>query len=111
MYGIRLSGFLLIREIKNIAYRKTLKEATKHEKYMPIIVLIIIWLCVSVLYTAQLSPMLYRYVNGAKNLLIPLIGAAISTFGFVLETIADAQKNCTKEKTPLTWLLLKGFIL
>ena len=27
-YGIRLSGFLLVREIKNAAYRKTLKEAT-----------------------------------------------------------------------------------
>ena len=28
VYGARLSGFLLVREIKNAAYRKTLKEAT-----------------------------------------------------------------------------------
>jgi hypothetical protein len=31
IYGFRLSGFLLIREIKNAAYRKTLAEATGDE--------------------------------------------------------------------------------
>ena len=31
LYGFRLSGFLLIREIKNASYRKTLKEATGEE--------------------------------------------------------------------------------
>ena len=38
VYGIRLSGFLLVRELKNAAYRKTLKEATGDEKAMPIFV-------------------------------------------------------------------------
>ena len=36
IYGFRLSGFLLIREIKNAAYRKTLAEATGDESKMNI---------------------------------------------------------------------------
>ncbi|NCB01533.1 MAG: DUF1295 domain-containing protein [Spirochaetia bacterium] len=99
-YGIRLSAFLLIREIRNMAYRKTLKEATGNEKRMPVFVLVMIWVFVSVLYTAQLSPMLYRYMNGNKDILIPLVGVGISFFGFVLEVIADSQKTAQKKENP-----------
>ena len=38
IYGFRLSGFLLIREIKNAAYRKTLREATGNDKKLPFFV-------------------------------------------------------------------------
>ena len=38
VYGFRLSGFLLIRELKNAAYRKTLQEASGDESKMPIFV-------------------------------------------------------------------------
>ena len=99
-YGIRLSGFLLIREIKNAAYRKTLKEATGDDKKMPIFVLVAIWVCVAVLYTAQVSPMLFRYVSGNAELVAPLIGAAISVFGLVLEAVADQQKSAQKAINP-----------
>ena len=75
-YGIRLSGFLLIREIKNAAYRKTLKEATGDDKKMPIFVLVAIWVCVSVLYMAQVSPMFFRYYNGAKDMVVEAINNA-----------------------------------
>ena len=99
-YGIRLSGFLLVREIKNAAYRKTLKEATGDDKKMPIFVLVAIWICVAVLYTAQVSPMLYRYMNEAKDIVVPLIGAAVSVFGLVLESVADSQKSAQKAENP-----------
>ncbi|MBQ0009874.1 MAG: DUF1295 domain-containing protein [Ruminococcus sp.] len=100
-YGFRLSGFLLIREIKNASYRKTLKEATGDEKKMPVFVKATIWICVAVLYTAQLSPMVFRYVNGRKeDLILPLIGIAISVCGLVLETLADAQKTAQKKENP-----------
>lgn len=99
-YGIRLSGFLLVREIKNAAYRKTLKEATGNDKKMPIFVLATIWIFVSILYTAQVSPMLYRYMNNAKDVVVPLIGAAISVFGLVLEAVADQQKSAQKAVNP-----------
>ena len=66
VYGIRLSGFLLVRELKNVAYRKTLKEATGDEKGMPMFVKISIWICVSVLYVAQTAPVFFRMYNGGE---------------------------------------------
>ena len=99
-YGIRLSGFLLVREIKNAAYRKTLKEATGDEKKMPFFVLFTIWVCVAVLYTAQVSPMLFRYSNGATDIIVPIVGFAISILGLVLETVADNQKSAQKKERP-----------
>ncbi len=99
-YGIRLSGFLLVREIKNAAYRKTLKEATGDDKKMPIFVLVTIWVFVSILYTAQVSPMLFRYTSGNADLIAPLIGAGISVLGLVLEAVADEQKSAQKKLNP-----------
>lgn len=99
-YGARLSGFLLVRELKNAAYRKTLAAVTGDEKKMPVFVLAAIWVCVAVLYTAQLSPMFYRLYNGAADRVLPLVGAAISVFGLALETLADQQKSAQKAKNP-----------
>ena len=99
-YGIRLSGFLLVREIKNAAYRKTLKEATGNEKKMPFFVLFTIWVCVAILYTAQVSPMLFRVTNNTTGVVLPVIGFAVSVFGLVLESIADNQKSAQKKENP-----------
>ncbi|MBQ7077398.1 MAG: DUF1295 domain-containing protein [Lachnospiraceae bacterium] len=100
VYGARLSGFLLVREIKNAAYRKTLKEATGNDKKLPIFVSISIWLCVAVLYTAQVSPMLYRYANGSKDIIVPIVGICISVCGLILESAADKQKSAQKKVNP-----------
>ena len=103
-YGIRLSGFLLIRELKNVSFKKT--EVAKdtltknNEKKMPIFVLVTIWICVALLYTAQVSPMLFRYNNGSKDMLVPVIGVAISILGLILESIADSQKSAQKKENP-----------
>jgi len=99
-YGVRLSGFLLVRELKNAAYRKTLKEATGDDKKMPIFVLATIWICVAVLYTAQVSPMFFRFYNGSKDLIVPAIGMVISVLGLVLESVADNQKSAQKKVNP-----------
>ena len=99
-YGIRLSGFLLIREIKNAAYRKTLKEATGDDKKMPFFVLFTIWVSVAVLYTAQVSPMLFRVTNDVTGLVAPIIGFVVSIGGLILETIADEQKSAQKKVRP-----------
>ncbi len=99
-YGARLSGFLLVREIKNAAYRKTLKEATGNDKKIPVFVSISIWVCVAILYTAQVSPMLFRYANGSKDIVLPIIGIIISVCGLCLESLADKQKSEQKKKDP-----------
>ena len=99
-YGSRLSGFLLIRDIKNAAYRKTLKEATGGDKKIPVFVSISIWLCVALLYTAQVSPMFYRYFNGSKDMLVPAVGIVVSILGIILESAADKQKSEQKKLNP-----------
>ena len=103
-YGARLSGFLLVREFKNISFKKTdvAKDtlAKNNEKKMPIFVLATIWVFVSVLYVAQVSPMLFRYTNGAGDMIVPIVGFAISIFGLILETIADNQKSAQKKERP-----------
>ena len=103
-YGARLSGFLLVREFKNISFKKTdvAKDtlAKNNEKKMPVFVMATIWICVSVLYVAQVSPMLFRYTNASVDTIVPVIGFAISVFGLVLESIADNQKSAQKKVRP-----------
>ncbi len=100
-YGIRLSGFLIVREIKNASYRKVLAEATKEgEKPMPFPVIFMMWLFTSVEYVMMDSPMYFRYINGAKDFIVPLIGLAISVAGLILEGLADAQKSAQKKERP-----------
>ncbi len=102
IYGARLSGFLLARELKNGNYRKVLKEATKEdEKPMPIFVKIAIWVCVGLLYYAQTSPVFFRIYNGkGEDVALPLIGVIISACGLVLESVSDKQKSAQKATNP-----------
>ena len=99
-YGVRLSGFLLIRELKTISYKKTFQEVSGEGKKMPFFVLFTIWVSVTVLYVAQVSPMLFRYDNAASDLVLPVIGIVISILGLVLETVADNQKSAQKKVRP-----------
>lgn len=103
-YGVRLSGFLLVRELKNASFKKTdvAKDtlAKNNEKKMPIFVLATIWVFVSILYTAQVSPMLFRYNNASEDVIVPIIGIVISILGLVLESIADNQKSEQKKENP-----------
>ena len=103
-YGVRLSGFLLVRELKNVTFKKTdvAKDtlAKNGEKKMPIFVLATIWVTVSVLYVAQVSPMLFRYDNASTDIIVPVVGFAVSVFGLILESIADKQKSAQKKERP-----------
>ena len=100
VYGIRLGGFLLWREIKSAAYRKTLASATKTEKPMPIFVKAAIWVCCSFMYVLQVSPVFYRAVNGDNGNIFAVFGALIMVVGIVLEAVADKQKSAAKEINP-----------
>ncbi|MDO5521865.1 MAG: DUF1295 domain-containing protein [bacterium] len=100
-YGARLSGFLLYREYKSASYRKTLKKVTKTEKPMPFGVKCAIWISVSLLYVAQISPVYYRLTNGKEqDTILPFIGVAIMAIGLILETLADQQKSRQKKVNP-----------
>lgn len=98
IYGFRLSGFLLIRELKNAAYRKTLAEATGSE--VPVFVKFFMWITMGVLYVSQTSGVAFRLFNQAGSSAIQWLGIAISAFGIILEAIADKQKSAQKAKRP-----------
>ncbi len=102
IYGCRLSGFLIYREAKNAAYRKTLAEAAKDTsggKAMPVFVKAAIWISVSLLYAAQTAPVLYRGVAEHANGLW-IIGGLIALSGILLESAADHQKSAFKKIDP-----------
>lgn len=101
VYGFRLSGFLLFRELKSAAYRKTLNAET--DKPMPVFVKAVIWIVVAALYVAQVSPVLYRsQLGGAPRVgsVSTWIGAAVMLLGVILESAADKQKSASKKKNP-----------
>ncbi len=104
VYGARLSGFLLIREFKNVNFRKTgvAKDslAKNSEKKMPVFVLAFIWIFVAALYVMQVSPAFFRWRNASADVVVPLIGILISVAGLVLESAADKQKSAQKKINP-----------
>ena len=100
VYGARLSGFLLARELKNAAYRKTLKEVAGDEKTIPLFVKAAIWLCVGVLYVAQISPVYFRSYNGGATSGAAWAGIAICVVAIILESLADKQKSDQKKARP-----------
>ncbi len=104
IYGFRLSGFLLMRELKNATFKNTEVAkstlAKNDEKKMPVFVLASIWIFTSALYVIQVSPMLFRYNNGSTDTVVPVIGFIISICGILLEAEADKQKSAQKKARP-----------
>ncbi len=100
VYGIRLGGFLLLREIKSASYRKTLSHATKTEKPMPLFVKTAIWVCVSIMYVLQVSPVFYRAFNGDSVNLFAIAGVIIMALAIFIESLADKQKSAAKKINP-----------
>lgn len=98
LYGIRLGGYLLIRELKSSSYNAAMKNEIKSG--VNIIGKILIWVSCSVLYTLQVSPVLFRFKNGGATDVVTLIGAVIMTLGLIIESAADIQKTIAKKKNP-----------
>ena len=99
-YGARLSGFLLYREFKNAGFQKEMKNETGGFKKLPFFVSLAIWIFVAILYTAQVSPMFFRYYNLSKDIVVPVIGVIVSICGIILESLADKQKSEQKKANP-----------
>lgn len=104
IYGIRLGGFLLIRELKNEKYRAKLAEAGGDAK-VPVFVGAFMWIFCGVLYIIQSFGPITRLLNvkyndGALFSIAAIIGIVISIVGILFEGIADKQKSAEKAKNP-----------
>ena len=108
VYGCRLGGYLLIREIKSASYRSTMKKEIKDGSTMKMVAKISIWTSCALLYALQVSPLLFR-LEAAKRAggtsfgeanIVTIIGAVIMAMGILLESAADMQKSAAKKKNP-----------
>lgn len=100
VYGCRLGGYLLIRELKSASYRDTMKREIKDGSGMKMIAKLSIWISCSVLYVLQVSPVFFRLANGGKTDTVMIVGAVIMACGIILESMADMQKSKAKAKNP-----------
>ena len=100
IYGLRLGGYLAIRELGSSSYKKNMKGEIKDGKTVPMGVKIAIWITCALLYVTQVSGVFYRLHNVATDNLTTYIGAGIMLLGLCLETAADLQKNAAKKKNP-----------
>ncbi len=100
IYGIRLGGYLLIREVKSAAYRNSMKTEIKDGKTMGFGVKCAIWITCAALYVTQVLPVFYRLLNGKKTDAWCIAGIIIMAFGIIFESVADWQKSKSKKKNP-----------
>lgn len=113
VYGCRLGGYLLIREIKSASYRSTMKKEIKDGSTMKMVAKISIWVSCALLYALQISPLLFRLMAEKRLLssnnpdvivgntdVVTIVGAAIMALGIILESAADFQKSEAKKLNP-----------
>ena len=99
-YGLRLGGYLAIRERKSASYRKKMQGEIKDGKTIPFGIKCAIWITCAALYVTQVIPVFYRLHNGSGSNAFTYIGAAVMAFGLFFESLADLQKNAAKKKNP-----------
>ena len=100
IYGLRLGGYLAIRELGSSSCKKNMKGEIKEGSTVPFGVKIAIWVTCAALYVTQISGVFYRLLNAAQDNALVFIGAAVMLAGVSLETAADIQKNNAKKVNP-----------
>ena len=100
LYGLRLGGYLAIRELGSSSYKKNMKGEIKDGKTVPFGVKIAIWVTCALLYVTQIAGVFYRMHNAVQDNALVFIGAAVMLLGVSLETAADIQKNNAKKRNP-----------
>ena len=98
-YGLRLSLFLIIRNIKS-TYTTKMKGQIKKNEDFKFFVLVIMWLSCALLYACQVSPLVFRILSPEKDKFLLYIGVIISLIGFFIEIEADNQKSKAKKVNP-----------
>jgi len=99
-YGIRLGGFLAIREIKSSTYNSKMKKEISDGKNMKFPIKVILWLSCALLYLFMTSPIIFRFINNSGTDNIYYIGLIITILGIFLEALSDFQKSKAKKNNP-----------
>lgn len=105
IYGLRLGGFLLIREKKSSTYNQRVSGDIKDGKTVPFGVKVCIWLSCAFLYICMTCPIAFRLeipkTQDFMHFDIPsIVGLCLMVLGIAMEMIADKQKAKAKKKNP-----------
>ena len=100
VYGCRLGGYLLAREVRSASYRGAMKREIKDGKGMKLIARLSIWFSCALLYACEASPVLFRLQNGRGTDALCVLGLVVMAAGIALESAADLQKSAAKRKNP-----------
>lgn len=100
IYGCRLGGYLLYRELKMASYNKNMKGEIKDGTDMKLAPKIALWVSTSILYLCETAPVFFRLANGKGSDTVTYVGAAIMVLGICLESASDLQKSAMKKTNP-----------
>ena len=100
VYGCRLGGYLLVRELKSSSYNSKMKTEIKDGSTMGFGVKCAIWITCAALYVLQVLPVFYRLLNGKGTDGCCIAGACVMLFGIVFESASDWQKSQAKKVNP-----------
>lgn len=100
LYGCRLGGYLLFRELKLKSYNKNMVGEVKDGKGMKFYLKVALWLSCALLYLCETAPVFYRLANGIKSDALTWIGLIITIGGICLESASDLQKAQQKKVNP-----------
>ncbi len=100
LYGLRLGGYLALREMKSENYRKLLAREIRDGRGMKLWVKLCTWAGCALLYVLMVSPVAFRVLSlpGADG--FRTAGVFVMCCGLALEAAADAQKTAAKRKNP-----------
>ena len=99
IYGYRLGGYILKRELTNKDYKKKL-DSTGSTKAMPLPVSLFMWAYSMWMYTAQTSAVTYRIINRSPDNFFAWLGIVIMILAIIGEATADKQKSVAKKVNP-----------
>ena len=100
LYGLRLGGYLLAREMKSANYRKLLAREIQDGSGMNLLVKIACWAACALLYVLMVSPVMLRVLSLPEADGFRTAGVFVMCCGLVLEAAADMQKSAAKRKNP-----------
>lgn len=98
VYGIRLGGYLAIRELKSTAYKNLLKGESKQNVKFG--VKVCIWTSCAVLYVCECAPVTFRMAGKVPDDAFLCAGIALAALGILTEVVADFQKSRAKKTNP-----------
>lgn len=100
VYGLRLGGYLLVRERRSKSYNRVMKTQVNDGSGLSLPLKVVIWAACALLYACQASPILWRLDNGSGSDACAVVGALVMACGIALEAAADLQKSAQKRLNP-----------